>query len=97
MALRLLPAPAAVLLPSPPPKLPPPGLQAQLAAAQQVRSRSGEFAALLSKGPSAAQELQGRVLELEATRQLLQQNNVKPLLGQVAQHNDCHIVVVSES
>lgn len=71
------------------------GLKAQLAAAHQVRSRNGDFAAVLGKGPLAVQELSRHMMDLEAAKQLLLQSSVKPLLTQVAQHNDCHIVVVS--
>lgn len=61
---------------------------------QQVRSRSGEFAALLGKGPSAVQELQRQARDAEAAMMLLKHSSLKHLIQEVADLNDCHIVVV---
>jgi hypothetical protein len=61
---------------------------------QQVRSRSGDFAALLGKGPSAVQELQQQVRDAEAAMMLLKHSSLKHLIQEVADLNDCHIVVV---
>jgi len=71
------------------------GLQAQLAGVQQVRGQSGDFAMLLSQGPSAVQELTGHLMALESTKKMLLHGSLKELIAQVAQLNDCHIVVVS--
>lgn len=62
---------------------------------QQIRSQSGEFAALLNKGPSAIQELQQQVKDAGAAMMLLKHTSLKHLLREVADLNDCHIVVVS--
>lgn len=62
-----------------------------------MRSSTGEFGALLSKGPAAAlHQLRLAVGEAESARRHLQEGSVLPLMTQVAQLNDCHIVVVSE-
>lgn len=70
------------------------GLRAELAAVQQVRSRSGEFATLLGKGPSAVRELQRQSKDAEAAMMLLKHSSLKHLIQEVADLNDCHIVVV---
>jgi hypothetical protein len=73
----------------------PAGLKAQVAAVQQVHNQSGEFAAWLGKGSSAVQELQRQLQEAERTMLLLKETSLKPLIQEVAELNDCHIVVVS--
>lgn len=73
----------------------PAGVKAQLSAAQQVRSHSGEFAALLGRGAAAVQELQQQVQDTDAAILLLKQRSLKPLMQEVAALNDGHIVVVS--
>jgi hypothetical protein len=72
------------------------GLKAQISAAQQVCARSGEFAALLGRGASAVQELQQQVEETGAAMLLLKERSLKPLMQEVAELNDGHIVVVSD-
>jgi regulator of protease activity HflC (stomatin/prohibitin superfamily) len=72
------------------------GLKAQISAAQQVRAHSGEFASLLGRGASAVQELQQQVGETRAAMLLLKQRSLKPLMQEVAELNDGHIVVVSK-
>lgn len=73
----------------------PAGLRAELSAMQQIRSRSGEFAALLSRGPSAIQDLQQQVKDAGAAMMMLKHTSLKHLIREVADLNDCHIVVVS--
>lgn len=71
------------------------GLKAELAAIKQVQNQSGEFAAWLSKGSSAVQELQRQVQEAQQAMILHKDSSLKPLIHEVAYLNDCHIVVVS--
>lgn len=71
------------------------GLRAEIAAVQRVRSHTGEFAALLSKGPESIPQLQQQLRDAEAAMMLIKHNSLKHLIQEVADHNDCHIVVVS--
>jgi hypothetical protein len=73
----------------------PAGIRAELAALQQIRSQSGEFGALLGRGPSAIQDLQQQVKDAGAAMMLLKHTILKHLIREVADLNDCHIVVVS--
>lgn len=69
-------------------------MQAQLAAAQQVRSCSGDFAALLRQGPAAVGHLASRLMVLEGDKVALERGTVAALTVDVARLNDNHIIVV---
>lgn len=66
---------------------------AQLSAAHQVRSGSGEFTAVLRQGPGVVGQLSQRLTELEAERKALRRP-VADLMVNVARLNDNHIIVV---
>eukprot|EP00878_Enallax_costatus_P032597 GHUV01035839.1.p1 GENE.GHUV01035839.1~~GHUV01035839.1.p1 ORF type:complete len:609 (+),score=232.28 GHUV01035839.1:862-2688(+) len=68
------------------------GVKAQLAAAHDVRSKSGGFARYRNMGPEAVGQLQHEVSQLEEQRQLLFNENLPSLTELMARLNDTYIV-----